>query len=142
MKKILTFLKFCISSFGSFLLDIGVFTIASTLLVNVIPDNALFSHIVVATIIARVCSGIFNFSINRLIFGGKSKGRAALKYVLVWLVQMLSSAYLVDTVAGLLPTIHETIIKMVIDSCLFVISFFVQKKWVFANRSTDKTIDI
>lgn len=137
MKKLLTFLKFCISSFGSFLLDIGVFTIASALLARVIPDGALFSHIVIATVIARVCSGIFNFSINRLIFGGKSKGGAAIKYIMVWLVQMLSSAYLVDTVAGLLPNIHETIIKMVIDSCLFVISFFIQKKWVFANKSAN-----
>lgn len=136
MKKILTFIKFCISSFGSFLLDIGVFTLASTLLLNVIPDDAIFSHIVVATVIARVCSGIFNFTINRLIFNGKSKGTAGIRYLFVWLVQMLLSANIVDIVAGLLPRIHETLIKMVIDSCLFVISFFVQKKWVFANKKT------
>lgn len=138
--KILTFLKFCLSSVGSFLLDIAIFTMASSGLASIIPDGIEiyrfnFGYIFIATIIARVCSGIFNFCINRLIFGGKSKGAAGIKYLTVWLVQMLLSATIVSFVVGLLPSIHETIIKMCIDSLLFVISFFVQKKWVFANKS-------
>lgn len=134
MGKLKTFLKFCLSSVGSFLLDITLFTIASGFLDGVIPENPLVTPVILATIIARVCSGIFNFSINRLIFGGKSKGRAGIKYLIVWLVQMLLSANIVNILVKFLPTIHETFIKIVVDSLLFVISFFVQKKWVFANK--------
>ena len=134
MGKLKTFLKFCLSSVGSFLLDITLFTIASGFLDGVIPENPLVTPVIAATIIARVCSGIFNFSINRLIFGGKSKGRAGIKYLIVWLVQMLLSANIVNILVKFLPTIHETLIKIVVDSLLFVISFFVQKKWVFANK--------
>lgn len=134
MGKLKTFLKFCLSSVGSFLLDITLFTIASGFLDGVIPENPLVTPVIAATIIARVCSGIFNFSINRLIFGGKSKGRAGIKYLIVWLVQMLLSANIVNILVKFLPTIHETFIKIVVDSLLFVISFFVQKKWVFANK--------
>ena len=134
MGKLKTFLKFCLSSVGSFLLDITLFTIASGFLDAVIPENPLVTPVIAATIIARVCSGIFNFSINRLIFGGKSKGRAGIKYLIVWLVQMLLSANIVNILVKFLPTIHETLIKIVVDSLLFVISFFVQKKWVFANK--------
>lgn len=130
-KKVLEFLKFCVSSVGSFLLDIAIFTIASAGLAKVISENAIVNHIILATIIARICSGIFNYSVNRLIFGGKSKGASGAKYLVVWLVQMLLSANLVNIVVKLLPMIHETIVKMIIDSLLFLISFFVQKKWVF-----------
>jgi len=134
MKKIVLFLKFCLSSVGSFLLDIAVFTIASSLLQNVVPSDAIFSDIILATIIARVCSGVFNFTINQLIFGGKRRSGSGLKYLLVWLVQMALSAKIVDYFVTLLPFIHRTIVKMMVDSCLFVISFFVQKKWVFASK--------
>lgn len=138
MKKFITFLKFCASSIGSFLLDIGIFTIASVLLENRIPEHAFVSHIVIATIIARVCSGAFNFSINRIIFGGKAKKDAGLKYLTIWLIQMLFSANIVDFFVAFLPSIHETLVKMAVDSCLFVISFFIQKLWVFAGNKKEE----
>lgn len=126
------FMKFCLSSFGSALLDLIIFTIMSHVLVAVAGDYL----IQVSTIIARICSGIFNYCINKWIFSGKKKTKASVsgpKYLLLWLVQMLLSAELVDIAAKFIP-INATVIKIVIDTILFFISYKIQQKWVFKSK--------
>lgn len=128
------FAKFMLSSFGSSLLDLLIFTILCGVLTGVLPDEGFLGRITVATVIARVCSGIFNFSINRWIFGSRaSVGKTGPRYLLLWLVQMSLSAGLVSGVHFLLSFIHPTIIKVVIDTILFLISYKIQQKWVFVK---------
>jgi len=126
------FLKFCISSFGSSLLDLIVFTIAAGMLSGVLPATGILSYIVVSTVIARVCSGVFNYSFNRWIFGGKSKvGSSGPKYLAVWFVQMSLSAGIVGLISAALPAVFPTLIKVIVDTILFFISYKIQQKWVF-----------
>ena len=128
------FLKFCISSFGSSLIDLIIFTILCSVLRNVSPVLKIIDGVVMATVIARICSGIFNFSINRLIFRKKktaSLSKSGPKYLVVWLIQMLLSAFIVSGISLLLHGGYELLIKIVVDTILFFISFRVQQKWVF-----------
>ncbi len=125
------FFKFCISSLGSCLLDMLLFLLISPRLETITPAY----YIVAATVIARICSGIFNYFMNRWVF--KSKAKAAdsgPRYFIVWLIQMGCSAGIVTGLAYLLPMIHEGIIKIIIDSVLFFISYKIQQKWVFIKK--------
>lgn len=124
------FFKFCISSLGSCLLDMLLFLILSHFIKPVSPVY----YIIIATVIARICSGIFNYSINRLVFTSKTNAKeSGPRYFIVWLIQMSCSALLVNGAASILP-IHEGIIKLVIDTVLFFLSYKIQQKWVFHDR--------
>lgn len=127
------FLKFCLSSFGSALIDLLIFSLLSHNLAGVLGKYLIQG----STVIARICSGIFNFSINRWIFSSKKKQSKAVvsgpRYLVVWLVQMILSAELVNLGAGFIP-ISPTIIKMIIDTILFFISYKIQQKWVFHEK--------
>ena len=57
--------------------------------------------------------------------------RACLKYFAVVVVQLCCSAALVFVATEWLHTTHDVLIKAVIDTILFFISFFVQRRFVF-----------
>ena len=134
MKIYKVFMKFCISSFGSALLDWLIFTAAQHFLKVPLPSN----YVEVSTAIARICSGLFNYNFNRIIF--KSKAKDALvsgpKYLVLWLVQMVISAYSVKYVA-MWTGFPSPVVKIVIDTILFFISYKIQQMWVF-KKNKDK----
>ena len=131
------FFKYCGSSLLCALIDVIAFTIFLNVFKDVSIFNGAIESIVLSTYSARIISGLCNFIINKMIFAGKSKTAASgIKYFIVWIIQMNLSAYCVKGVAFLLPFINQTIIKCVIDTILFFISFGIQKKWVF--KSGDK----
>lgn len=125
------FFKFCASSLGSCLLDMLLFLLAAPHLKPFLPTY----YIVAATVIARICSGIFNYYVNRWVFKSKAKTvDSGPRYFIVWLIQMGCSAGIVTGIAYLLPMIHEGFIKIIIDSLLFIISYKIQQKWVFIKK--------
>ena len=138
------FLKFCISSFGSFLIDIAIFT-AICKLIGAFADKESLVYayeIYIATAIARVCSGIFNYNFNRWIFKSKSKvSSSGPKYLVVWLIQMCISAICVDNLVKLIGgenTLTKSLTKFAVDMILFFISYKVQQLWVFkSNKEKD-----
>ncbi|MCR4796910.1 MAG: bifunctional glycosyltransferase family 2/GtrA family protein [Lachnospiraceae bacterium] len=98
-------------------------------LYTLIPVAKIFS----AAVSARVCSGFLNFELNRR-FSFKSKGnklREAVKYGLLFVGQMLLSA---GGTALLSLVINSMVAKLIIDTCLFVISYLIQKHWVFTEK--------
>ncbi|MBR3307154.1 MAG: bifunctional glycosyltransferase family 2/GtrA family protein [Lachnospiraceae bacterium] len=139
MKIYKVFIKFCISSFGSFLIDIILFTIMCGLLKQIPEGNLLRTYYIpVSTGAARVCSGVFNYSFNRWIFGSRSKvSSSGPKYLVVWLIQLCISAFCVDRLVSWLKG-NETITKFFVDTILFFISYKVQQLWVF--KPTDKEV--
>ena len=136
-KNFKDFVKFALSSGTSSLIDFGLFTFISWLLINHPFESISVDYIILSTVIARICSGAYNFLINKWIFGKESRmASAAPKYVLVWLIQMCLSAFIVSCLVGVLPMFHRTLIKVLVDLILFFISFQIQKKWVFkANEN-------
>ncbi|MBO4653158.1 MAG: bifunctional glycosyltransferase family 2/GtrA family protein [Lachnospiraceae bacterium] len=100
-------------------------------------------RIALATVGARVVSTIVNFCLNRkLVFKSEnSVGGTLVRYYILAICQMTASFLLVNLVAerllGMSAGLGESIVKFVVDMCLFAVSFYVQKHWVFANRNKD-----
>ena len=98
-------------------------------------------RIALATVGARVVSTIVNFCLNRrLVFKSEnSVGGTLVRYYILAICQMTASFLLVDLVAervfGMSAGIGESFVKVIVDMCLFAVSFYVQKHWVFANRN-------
>ena len=93
----------------------------------------------VCNVLARVVSSLFNFHVNyRLVFGSRQPyGKAMLRYYLLAIPQLAASTLLVTLFARLLKvdsTNGATAVKIVVDGCLFVASFFIQKYWVFRKK--------
>jgi hypothetical protein len=122
------FLKFIFSSFSSFFVDILSFVIFTKLFILILPKY----FILMATIGSRIVSSAFNYLVNRkAVFSSKNyKGNTIAKYYILALIQMFISAL---GVSLLYNQFHqgEVVIKMIVDSLLFVTSFRVQRDWVF-----------
>jgi len=124
-------IKFALSSLLCAGVDLGLFTLLSTVL-----SDHIFKVVFIATVAARVVSGILNFLLNRMwSFRNKSPiQRQFLRYFALYLVQLGLSIAFVSLLAFL--PIHLTVIKLFVDGLLFVGSFFIQKHWVFRKHKT------
>ncbi len=132
------FFKFILSSLASFAVDIILFSILVALIPEEAPDGGALPYLlmieyqtVISTWVARIFSGSVNYCINKRVFKKEhqSKGSAR-RYLTVWFVQMMLSAFLVYTFVKLLHG-NATITKMLVDVVLFICSFKVQQLWVF-----------
>ena len=119
--------KFLFSSLSSFVLDILLFTLFIRLIEPFSPY-----YIVLSTVLARILSAVFNFFLNknRVFHAGSGNGRAYLRYALLSLVQMSLSAAGVFFLYRCFP-IAESLLKVIVDSILFLLSFQIQREWVF-----------
>lgn len=141
------FIRFLISSCAGFVVDILMFM----LFMRLLPENLgglpfadaqsliggaggyadMSAKIVAATVLARLCSGIVNFLLNKY-YSFKSRKRAsgeALRYLILFLGLMASSAVL--TAAFSRITHLPTPTKIVVDVILFLASYRIQRAWVF-----------
>ena len=88
-----------------------------------------------STIIARAISSSFNFYLNKkFVFKYEhSTRKSLLKYYTLCIIQMLLSATLVSIIWYYTKS-YETTIKIIVDSVLFLLSYFVQQRWVFKRK--------
>jgi putative flippase GtrA len=120
------FLMYSASSVASFLVDVGMYA-GFIFLLSPYFDTA---HVVIATVIARIISSLFNYFVNRkVVFHSKAR-RSLSKYFSLVVVQMATSALLVYLLY-LLFRQGEVILKIIVDSFLFFVSYYVQKRWIF-----------
>ncbi|MCX5775282.1 MAG: bifunctional glycosyltransferase family 2/GtrA family protein [Firmicutes bacterium] len=125
-------IKMSISSLLSAALDLGLFTLFTYYIFE-----ASVNGILAATILARCLSGVFNFTLNKL-WAFQSKGenvKKAIKYFLLFVVQMLLSGYIVTWLATL--PFNVTLIKLVVDGLLFLLSYFIQKTFIFNQKANN-----
>ncbi len=130
------FFKFLASSLTSWLVDIGIYALVMAIFRN--TWDATTSHLV-ATIASRVISSIVNYILNRkVVFKAVDNvGRTAVRYYILAACQMMISFILVDLLAGKLLKVTgalDVVIKCVVDGCLFIFSYGIQRKWVFKNK--------
>ena len=134
MKKGREPLLYTLSSLSSFLLDIGLFSVLHLLLKAAL---GIYTE-PVCNLTARALSSFYNFNMNRLVFRSRgSYGREVLKYYCLCIPQALVSTALITLLVNLLQvenTGGATVVKLFVDAALFVISFFIQKYWVFRNK--------
>ena len=134
MKKGREPLLYILSSLSSFLLDTGLFYGLHLLLHTALGVYAE----PICNLTARALSSFYNFNMNRLVFRSRgSYGKEVLKYYCLCIPQALVSTGLITLFVHLLQvenTSGATAVKLVTDAVLFVISFFIQKYWVFRNK--------
>jgi glycosyltransferase involved in cell wall biosynthesis len=122
-------LLYCLVALTSWAIDEGLFTLFAALE----PDDP-FYKILVATVGARLISGVFNFAMEYLVIF-KSKGlfsQKFLRYVVVFFINMGLSFGLTYAFSSLPANL--TVIKIGVDFVLFVINFFVARGFVFAKK--------
>lgn len=117
------FIKYIVSALSSFALDILLFSIFL-----IFTENIMLS-----TIIARTISSIYNFYINKKLIFKKSTKNSMIKYFILVVVQMFISGFLVNELDTIL-NINTTIIKIIVDSVIFVVNFIIQREWVFKKN--------
>ena len=135
MKKGKQPLLYVASSVASWAVDTGGFFVLSLLF-----GAALGTYSEpVCNVAARVISSFFNFNLNnRLVFQNTgSYGKALFRYYCLAVPQLAASTLLLTFLVHLLriETTHgATGVKIVVDGCLFVASYFIQKFWVFSHK--------
>ena len=129
--------RYLVSAVLSFLLDNGLYRILFAVLLGSLTGT-LASPL--AQGIARVISSLFNFTLNdRFVFRNKSDhGKAFVKYYCLCIPQTLISMVcltaLVKALAISSPGL-ATFVKIVVETALFFLSYFIQKKWVFKKKA-------
>lgn len=128
-----SFLKFLLSSLSASLIDLAVFQAVVALL----GRFALSSRVGVATAVARLCSSLYNYKVNKSVVfkaqqGGGASGRPIVRYYALVVVQACLSATCVFALSSWLE-MPELLSKIIVDSLLFLLSYQVQRRWVFAS---------
>ena len=135
------FFRYTLSSLVSFVVDASGVFLLTKLLAGVLVDPMLSA---VSTIGARVVSSLLNFFMNKkLVFRAKvSTARSMLRYYALAIPQLLaqwllnlglySLFHISESQAGL-----RTLIHILVMTVLFVISFTIQQRWVFAPQKSE-----
>ena len=132
-------IRYIASSLASTLVDVTLFTALNLIFGRLGFSNEL--RIILAEAIARIISSFVNFSLNRkVVFKSKEKfGSTMLRYYILCVCQLAASTglvYLFSTVIFKLSdgSLFDTLIKIVVDTFLFFLSFRIQQTWVFATK--------
>ena len=126
-------LRYAASSIVCMLFELLLFYTLSTIFE---PEAGSFLVSVLA-LSSRAASSVVNYTINRHIVFGSSNKRSILRYFSLVVVQGLISAgltSLLTAVASADTAILQTVLKFAVDTVLFFGSYFIQRKWVFADN--------
>ena len=128
--------RYLVSSFLSFLLDNGLYRLLFSVLGGRLAVDAVSP---VAQLCARVASSLFNFNMNdRFVFKNTSgHGKALLKYYCLCIPQTLVSTVCLTALVSAMEIRAPGLamwIKILVETVLFFISYFIQKKWVFKKK--------
>ena len=132
-----SFVKFLVSSLSSSCIDILLFSVFC----NLLRKGASEYYVVLATIFARIISATYNYCINyKLVFSSKTSVKgSALRYAALAIVQgTLSSVCVAGFVSMLHMGNHELFVKIPVDVVLFVISFVIQREFVYRTKRKDE----
>lgn len=137
MKKldIKTFSKYIASSGISFLIDYSLFSLFAHFLKLSIGSKG----IILATVFARVISSVINYLLNKNKVFNSNKNKAFdketfIKYALLVVFQMMMSAFIVYSLYNM-TGVDEKIIKPPVEGILFIVNYFVQKKYIFKKKN-------
>jgi len=122
------FIKYIFASLSSFAIDILLFA----LLEKLIP-GAL--SILIATIIARIISSVYNYLVNaNMVFKNKNK-TSFIKYVILCVIQMFVSGISTTLFAKVFKNSSIVVIKLVVDAIIFIANFIIQREFIFVGQN-------
>lgn len=119
-------LKFSASSLISFVIDYILFCVFSLITNQLIASN----------ILARICSSIINFIINKkLVFNSKGDTfKSAVKYFLLAALILVFNTLILKGLAMI--NVNKYLAKILTEIILFIISYFIQHKFVFRKDNS------
>jgi len=120
-----SFIRFIIVGLLSFAIDFALYL----LFYNLIEGEW---KIIMAVVSARFLSGMFNYVMNRF-YSFESDVRFAkssVQYVALFLLIMSLSAFLTDALTSIVLISYQ-VSKIIVDACLFILSYRIQKKYIF-----------
>jgi putative flippase GtrA len=121
-------LKFAAVSLTCAAADLLIFT-----LITHMVSTEVYAQVLVATVTARILSGVLNFVLNRnWSFNARQVWHPQAGRYLALFLSLMMASWLLVWGLSFLP-VSLTVIKIVIDSALFVISYIFQRDWVFAR---------
>ena len=138
------FFRYTASSIASFLVDSSMVFLLTKLLGSFLADPLLSG---ISTVGARVVSSLINFFMNKkLVFQSKvSTGKAMLRYyalavpqlIIQWLANLglYTLLGITEQQAGMRTAIH-----ILVMCVLFIVSFSIQQRWVFAPQKSTKEV--
>jgi len=134
------FFRYTASSLVSFVVDSGMVYLLTMLLRAALRDPLLGT---VATVGARIASSVLNFFMNKkLVFRSDvSTGKAMLRYYVLAIPQLAVQSllnqvlYTVLSIGGDQPFLR-TLIHILVMTVLFIVSFTIQQRWVFAPKKS------
>ena len=139
------FFRYTLSSLISAVVDTVSYSILTVLLRGILKGFALTTA---AGVAARVISSLLNFFMNKkLVFKTNvSTGKAMLRYYVLALPQMAAQVLLTQGVYSLLSipdtaTFLRTLIYVVVMTVLYIVSFMIQQRWVFAPEKAKQEAD-
>lgn len=135
MKKILnkykTIFTYLLSSGLSFVVDIISFSVILYFIKDRFVDAILLSSYV-----ARAISSVVNYIVNKkYVFKNEKKRnyKAFIEYFLLVIINITISGLLVTKVYNCIH-LNATFIKVIIDSIIFVVNYFLQKLIIFRKN--------
>lgn len=128
--------RYLVSALLSFVLDNGLYHLLFSLLLGRTAANLVSP---LAQTGARVLSSLFNFTMNdRYVFQNTGDHwKAFVKYYCLCIPQTLISLVCLTALVNWLEIgspLLATGVKILVETALFIISYFIQKKWVFKRN--------
>ncbi len=125
-------LKFSAASLASFAVDYSLYCILS----------ALTGTVALSNVLARIVSGSVNYTLNRkLVFESKAGvGRSLIQYAALACGILALNTMLLWLLASFLG-VNRYLAKLLVEAVLFVLSYFVQKRWIFRKKNVFPVID-
>lgn len=129
------FLKFSGASIVSAALDLALYVL---LLNTLFSGDRLPEQVAAAVVIARIVSSLFNYSLNKwLVFHDDSRPAPSLARYAALAAGILAASALGSTAISVISG-HDVWAKVLVDGVLFVLSYLVQERWVFRDRSLER----
>ena len=136
------FFRYTASSIASFVVDAGLVYVLTRLMAALLTAMPALDF--VPTVIARVASSLLNFFMNKeLVFRTKvNTGKAMVRYYALAIPQLLIQSLLEMGVFSLFGISAaqaglRTLIHVLIMTILFIVSFTIQQRWVFAPQKSN-----
>ncbi|MCR5688224.1 MAG: bifunctional glycosyltransferase family 2/GtrA family protein [Lachnospiraceae bacterium] len=125
-----TFFRYSLSSLSSFVVDYALFLGIYHLLTG--SGTGTGRAVWLATASARVCSSLFNYTLNKkVVFRSRRGPVTLLLYYTLCVTQAACSAALVNLLGSV--SVPVSAAKIIVDCILFVISYRVQKGLIFKS---------
>lgn len=138
LNKYKTVFTYLLSSGLSFIVDIISFSIILYFIKDRFVDAILLSSYV-----ARAISSVVNYIVNKkYVFKNEKKRnyKAFIEYFLLVIINITISGLLVTKVYNYIH-LNTTFIKVIIDSIIFIINYFLQKLVIFKKMKTTRCCD-